>query len=146
MNTKIKQGLLGGIAATAVMTAFMMIAAVIGMPKMSPPEMLATMMGLPIFVGWIMHFIIGVIFALVYAFFFINWVKRVNNNVLKGVIFGVSAFILAQIAIGILVDVVGGMPVTNDNTILILISGVVGHVVFGIVIALLIKNDEHDAS
>jgi hypothetical protein len=141
MNTKIKQGLLGGIAATAVMTAFMMIAAVMGMPKMSPPEMLATMMGLPIFVGWIMHFMIGVIFALTYAFFFMNWVKSVNSNVLKGVIFGVAAFIFAQIAIGILVDVVGGMPVTDDNTMLIMIGSIVGHVVFGIVVAFIVKDN-----
>lgn len=140
MNTKIKQGLLGGIAATVVMTAFMMIAAVMGMPKMSPPEMLATTMGLPIFVGWIMHFLIGVIFALAYAFFFINWVKSVNSNVLKGVIFGVAAFIFAQIAKAILGAVIGGMPATDDSAMLMMIGGVVGHVVFGIVVALLVKD------
>lgn len=140
MNTKIKQGLLGGIAATVVMTAFMMIAAVMGMPKMSPPEMLATMMALPIFVGWIMHFMIGVIFALAYAFFFMNWVKSVHSNVLKGVIFGVAAFIFAQIAMAILGAVIGGVPATNDNAMLIMIGGIVGHVVFGIVVAIIVKD------
>lgn len=44
LEPKIKQGILGGIAATVVMTAFMMIAPIMGMPKMSPPEILATMM------------------------------------------------------------------------------------------------------
>lgn len=142
MNTKIKQGLLGGIAATAGMTAFMMIAPVMGMPKMSPPEILATMMGIPILVGWIMHFMIGVIFAFAYAFFFMNWVKGVNSNVLKGIIFGVAAFIFAQIGMAILGAMMGGMPASNDSVVLIMIGSIVGHVVFGIVVALLVKEEE----
>ena len=142
MNTKIKQGLLGGIAATVVMTAFMMIAPVMGMPEMSPPEILATMMGLPILVGWIMHFMIGVIFALAYAFFFMDWVKRVNSNVLKGAIFGFAVFIFAQIAMAILGAMMGGMPASDDSVVLIMIGSIVGHVVFGIVVALLVRNQE----
>ena len=46
MNAKIKQGLLGGVAATLVM-----IAPKMGILKMSPPEILVAMMKLPIFVG-----------------------------------------------------------------------------------------------
>nr|WP_158841037.1 hypothetical protein [Polaribacter sp. L3A8] len=122
------------------MTAFMMIAAIIGMPKMSPPKMLATMMGLPILVGWIMHFMIGVIFALVYAFYFMNLLKSINSNVLKGVIFGVAAFIFAQIAMAILGAIKGGMPASEDSVLLIMVAGIVGHIVFGIVVALLVKD------
>jgi hypothetical protein len=51
-----------------------------GIPKMSPPALLSMMMGVSIAVGWIMHCMIGIIFAIAYAFFFIKVVKKVNNN------------------------------------------------------------------
>jgi uncharacterized membrane protein YagU involved in acid resistance len=109
---------------------------------MSPPEILATMMELPILVGWIMHFMIGVIFAFAYAFFFLNWVKHVNSNVLKGVIFGVAAFIFAQISMAMLGALMGGIPASNDSVALTMIGSIVGHVIFGIVVALLIKQED----
>lgn len=51
MTTKIKQALIGGIIGTAVMTKVTMIAPMIGMPKMSPPEMLSMMTGFPIIIS-----------------------------------------------------------------------------------------------
>ena len=56
MNTKFKKSILAGIIGTVLMTAVMMMAPMMGMPKMSPPEMLSGMLNMPIFVGWIMHF------------------------------------------------------------------------------------------
>ena len=79
MTSKIKQALIGGIIGTAVMTVTMMVCHMIGMPKMSPPEMLSTMMGFSIGIGWLMHFMIGIVFAMAYAFIFINLVKKVGT-------------------------------------------------------------------
>ena len=140
MKTKISQSLIGGIIATAVMSAVMMLAAMMGMPKMSPPNMLATMMGVPIIIGWLMHFMIGVIFALSYAYLFINIVRKINSNALKGVIFGIAAFIFAQIAMVILDAMMGGLPPMEGSVALIMIGSIMGHIIFGIVVAVFVDR------
>lgn len=140
MSNKITQSLIGGIVATAVMTVVMMIAPMMGMPKMSPPAMLSMMMGFPIAIGWIMHFMIGIIFALTYAFVFINVLKRVSNNLLKGAIFGFAAFIFAQVAMAIMGAMFGGMPPMEGSMALIMVGGIMGHIIFGITVALFVKE------
>ena len=141
MKTKISQSLVGGIVATAVMSVVMMLAAMMGMPKMSPPQMLATMMGVSITVGWIMHFMIGIIFALSYAYLFINAVRKINSKILKGAIFGIAAFIFAQIAMAVLGAMIGGLPPLEGSVALIMTGSIMGHIVFGIVVALFVKPE-----
>lgn len=139
MKNKIQQAIFGGIIGTAVMTVVMFIAPLMGMPKMSPPQMLSAMMGFPITVGWIMHFMIGVIFALVYAFIFINLVKKINN-ILRGAIFGLVVFFFAQMAMAIMGFMLGGMPPMEGSMMLIMIGSIMGHLIFGIVVAQFVKE------
>jgi hypothetical protein len=139
MTNKITQSLIAGIVGTAVMTLVMMLAAMMGMPKMSPPAMLSAMMGVPIIAGWLMHFMIGIIFAMIYAFLFIKAVRKVGSNILKGAIFGIAAFLFAQIAMAIL----GSMfpaPAMEGSMALIMIGSIMGHIIFGIVVALFVKE------
>lgn len=70
MDTRVKKSILAGIVATAVMTVIMFMAPLMGMPKMNPPRMFSGMIGLPIFMGWIMHFAVGIIFASLMLTFF----------------------------------------------------------------------------
>jgi hypothetical protein len=140
METKIKQSLIGGIIGTAIMTMVMFIAPMMGMPKMNPAAMLSMIMGLPLAIGWIMHFMIGIIFALSYAFFFIHVVKKVNNNLLKGAIFGLAAFVFAQIAMAIMGAMLGGMPPIEGSMMLMMVGSIMGHVIFGIVVAIFVKG------
>lgn len=139
MTSKITQALIGGIVGTAVMTIVMMIAPLMGMPKMSPPAMLSLMMGFPIVVGWMMHFMIGVIFAMAYAFFFINVVKKVSSNILKGAIFGMAAFIFAQIMMAIM-GMMFPMPPMEGSIMLMMVGSIIGHVIFGITVALFVNE------
>lgn len=140
MTNKIQKALLGGIVGTAVMTMVMFIAPMMGMPKMSPPEMLSMMMGFPIIAGWMMHFMIGIIFALTYAFIFIDVVKKLNNNILKGAIFGMAVFIFAQIAMAMMGAIMGGIPPMEGSMLLIMIGSIMGHVIFGITVAQFVKE------
>lgn len=139
MTTKIKQTLIGGIIGTALMTVVMMIAPMIGMPKMNPPQMLSMMMGIPIVVGWLMHFMIGIIFAMAYAFFFINLIKKVNSNILKGAIFGFAVFIFAQIMMAIM-GMMMPMPPIEGSMLLMMVGSIMGHIIFGITVALFVKE------
>ena len=146
MSNKITQSLLGGIVATGVMTAVMMIAPMMGMPKMSPPALLSMMMGVPIGIGWLMHFMIGIIFALSYAFVFLNVLKKVNGNVLKGAIFGSAAFVFAQIAMAVMGAMFGGTPPMEGSMALVMIGSLMGHIIFGIVVALFVKKQTESHS
>jgi len=141
MQTKIQQSVISGVVATIVMTLLMVIGGAIGMPKMSPPDMLAGMMGVPVAVGWILHFLIGVIFAAGYVFFFNKWLQKISSRVARGAVYGVIAFIISQIGIPVMEAVFGrgNMPAPEDSMALMMIGSVMGHVVFGITIALLVK-------
>lgn len=141
MKTKIAQAIIGGLVGTAAMTMVMFIAPLMGMPKMNPAAMLSMMMGLPLIVGWIMHFMIGIIFTLLYVFLLLPVLKKVGSTFLKGLIFGIAAFIVAQIAMPIIGAMLGGMPSPEGNMILIAMGSIIGHLVFGVVSALFVKNE-----
>lgn len=141
MNTKIKQSLISGIIGTVVMTAIMFIAPMMGMPKMNPAAMLSGMMGTSIVIGWLMHFMIGVIFAAFYVYLFHPKVN-IKSKILKGAVFGIAVFIFAQVAMAIMGAMMGGMPKPEGSMLLMAIGSIMGHVVFGIVVALFTKESK----
>lgn len=144
MQNKIQQSVISGIAATVVMTLLMVVGGAMGMPKMNPPDMLSPMMGIPVAMGWVIHFLIGTIFAAGYVFFFNKWLRKIGNRVFRGAVYGVIAFIVAQIGFPVMEAVFGSgtMPAPEGSMALMMIGSVMGHVVFGIVIALLVKPVE----
>lgn len=131
--SKTTKSILAGAISTALMTMFMISTQLLGMPKMSPPDMLAGMMGIPVVVGWLMHFMIGMTFAAGYAYVFDPRVK-INNLYLKGVVFGLAAFVFAQIGLGIM-GAIFPMPPVQGSMALVMIGSVLSHVVFGIAVA-----------
>ena len=80
MKTKISQAVIGGIVATLAMTMVMFIAPYMGLPKMNAAAMLSMMMGVPVLIGWGLHFMIGIVFALAYVFLFVPILKKVRNR------------------------------------------------------------------
>lgn len=142
MKTKLQQAIVAGIIATTAMSIIMFITPIIGIPKISPPEMLSKMIGFSIYMGWIMHFMIGITFSTVYAFIFIKLIKKIKNNILRGIIFGFSVFIFAQIAIAIIGWMMGEMPPMQGSMMMTVIGSIIGHLVFGIVVALFVKEQE----
>lgn len=138
MNKTLPTSFLAGIAATAVMTLVMMVAPMMGFPPMNPAAMLSGMIGSPLVVGWIMHFMIGVIFALSYSFLFLPRVA-ISNAIIKGAVFGFAVFVFAQIAIAMMGALMSGIPPAEGNMALMLLGSIVGHLVFGIVVGLIAK-------
>jgi uncharacterized membrane protein YagU involved in acid resistance len=121
------------------MTIVMFIVPLMGMPKLDAAAMLSMMFGFPSVVGWIMHFIIGIIFAGAYVLFFRKWLKRVRGIILKGVIFGIAVFVFAQIMLALL-GTMFPMPSMEGSMVLMMTASILGHVVFGIVVAWLAKE------
>lgn len=141
MTNKISLSIIAGVIATAVMTLVMFIAPMMGMPKMNPPAMLSMVMGFPLAIGWMMHFMIGIIFALSYAFIFRNLLKKISSNVVKGVIFGIIAFVWAQISMKMM-GLVFMMPSMPGSAVLNIMGSMLGHIVFGITVVLTIAKSE----
>ncbi|TAL70458.1 MAG: hypothetical protein EPN82_02275 [Bacteroidetes bacterium] len=137
------KAILGGILATAVMTSVMFIAPMMGIPKMNPAAMLSGMIGVPSIVGWLMHFMIGAIFAIVYALINLNVLEKINNKIIKGAIFGLAIFVFTQITM-IMMGFIFNMPKMSGSILLTMIGSILGHVVYGIVVALILKESrEH---
>lgn len=133
MNKKIQKSILAGIIGTAIMTVVMMVAPMMGMPKMSPPNMLSGMLGMPVVVGWIMHFMIGIMFAFAYTYLCI-FKHKISNVWLKGAVFGIIAFVFAQIMMKMM-GMIMPMPKMEGSMILMAMGSLIGHIIFGMAVA-----------
>lgn len=140
MSDKIKQSLIGGIVGTVAMTLITWMAPLMGFPKMSPPDTLADMLGLPVFAGWLMHFMIGVIFALAYIFLLQRKLQKISKRYAKGVVFGMIVFVFAQIMMLAMGAIFTSIPSPAGSMALMMLGSIIGHVVYGIVTVLFIKD------
>jgi hypothetical protein len=87
-NTKV---LFAGLAATAVMTVFMLIAPLIHLPEMNWGKFLGALFGHITAIGWVVHFLIGIFFAYLYALIFNHWLPVVNDTA-RGMVYGIILF------------------------------------------------------
>lgn len=133
MNTKIQKSIVAGIIGTVVMTIVMMVAPMMGMPKMSPPEMLAGMLGVPVVVGWVMHFMIGIIFAFAYTYLCI-FKHKIYNVWLKGAVFGIVTFVFAQIVMAMM-GMMMPMPKMEGSMMAMMMGSLMGHIIFGMTVS-----------
>jgi uncharacterized membrane protein YagU involved in acid resistance len=136
MKSKIAQSIIAGLVATAVMTGFIFLAPMMGLPKMNPAEMLSGMMGVPLMVGYLMHCMTGIIFAAEYVYLF-NPKVSISSKILKGALFGFAVFVFAQVMMFIIGKIMP-MPMMEGSMMLMMIGSLIGHLVFGIVVALIV--------
>jgi hypothetical protein len=116
-----------GIAGTLVMTAVGLWAGpIMGIPRMNPAEMLAGVMGGSSVAGWVAHFMIGVVLAVVYA-----WTAPVipGPAARRGGLYAIAPFLLAQIV----VMPAMGMPVFSGSARMAM-GSLIGHLIYGSVI------------
>ncbi|SRX76178.1 DUF6789 family protein [Aequorivita antarctica] len=129
MKANVSKSIAAGIVGTIVMSLVILMAPYMGMPKMSPPAMVAGMLGMPLIVGWIMHFMIGIAYAFVYVYLFDPKVK-IANTLLSGLLFGFLAFVFAKIMMTIM-----GMAPGEGSMVMLLMATLIGHLVFGLGVA-----------
>ncbi len=127
MNTS--KAIIAGVVATAVMSIVaMFVAPMMGMPKMDFGTMLGSnnpMMAMPYAAGWMIHFVLGIIMAIIYAKFLYG--KLPGNGVLQGIIYGLILFMLAQI----MVMPMMGNGLFSGGNMQLLMGSMIGHIVFG---------------
>ena len=137
---------ISGLVGTIAISVVMAMAPLMGMPKMDIVGMLSTMFGKPNKVlGWMMHFMMGVVFALIYAFL---WSIGIGSaSWLSGLIFGAVHWLVVGLMMAMIpVMHVGikngdveapGLWMTNQGGFLAFIGGLMGHMIFGLVAALM---------
>jgi hypothetical protein len=92
-NSKV---IIAGLSATAVMTVFMLIAPFLHLPEMNWGKMLGALLGGITALGWILHFLIGIFFAFLYAFIFNHWLPVINDTA-RGMVYGIIVFVFSEI-------------------------------------------------
>lgn len=128
MNKNIISILKGGIIATVAMTLLMLLAPMMGMPEMPIGKMLAGFMGIPVAMGWVMHFIIGIMLAAAYIFF---WKDRIpGNDFVKGLLFSLLPFIMAQVAVMPMMGA-GFFSANTPVPMMMVMGSLIGHLVYG---------------
>ncbi len=140
MSTRIQKGIIAGILGTAAMTLVMYIGYIIGMPKMNPAEMLAGILDVSNTIGWLLHFMTGIIFALTYSLVFFKVIYRIKNMWVKGIVYGLAVFMFAQIALAVMLAIMDPLPEPGGNMMLIAIGSIIGHLVYGITVVKFVKE------
>ncbi|HUX60150.1 MAG TPA: DUF6789 family protein [Ignavibacteriaceae bacterium] len=139
----LNSAIVSGIAATAAMTLFMFMAPLMGL-KMNIPAMLASTMGLPIVFGWIAHFMVGIILALIYSLIYLRITKR-KGSLKSGAVFSLFPWLMAQIVIIPMMSVMNGMSFMTglfSGSLLLAMASLAGHLIYGIVLGMLYNSGE----
>ena len=123
---------IAGVIGAAVMTALLLIEPSVGLPKIAMGEVLSTALGLgsahlatgPA-LGWLLHFIVGIVLALIYARYFDQ--RLPGSPLTRGLLYGVLVFLVAQL---VFMPLVGG-GVFSHGDVELLAGSLVGHLVYG---------------
>ncbi len=89
--------IVGGLVASAVMTVLMLMAPAMGLPPMNIGAMLGSVMGGSLFLGWMAHFVIGTVLAIIYATLFVT--RLPGPGVVRGALYGLVPWIVAQLLV-----------------------------------------------
>ncbi|MBZ0202337.1 MAG: DUF1440 domain-containing protein [Ignavibacteria bacterium] len=134
-NSKI---LSSGILATLSMSALAIAAPTMGMPEINVPKMLSMTMGLPMIAGWIAHFMIGIVLSFMYAGLFYKILP--GPNAVKGMIFGLIPWLMAQLLVMPMMSLMNGMSFTSglfSGSMIMAAGSLMGHLVYGLVLGVL---------
>lgn len=127
---KLINGAIAGVVATIVLSLMMLIKGKMGvMPELDIISMLAGMMGGALFLGWVMHFMIGVGYGVV---FHLTYDKLPTNSlIIKGVILGVVGWLVMML---MLMPMVGAGLFGMKMGVMAPMMTLVLHAIFGAIL------------
>lgn len=141
----ILSAVIAGVVASLVFSMILAVAPKMGMPKMDIVSLLGSMFGKPNqALGWMMHLMMGIVFALIYVFLWSSgigaatWLFGLIFGAVQWLVVGMIMGMIPMIHVGIKSGAVKapGMWMTNNGGVMAFMGGLVGHMIFGIVIAL----------
>jgi hypothetical protein len=121
-----------GLIGTAAMTALLLVEPSVGLPKIAMGQVLSSSLGFTTAhlaigpaVGWALHFVIGMLLAVIYAAAFDA--RLPGGAVGRGMLYGVGVFVVAQV---VFMPLVGGGFFSRGDLELI-IGSLLGHLLYG---------------
>lgn len=121
-----------GLIGTAAMTALLLVEPSLGLPEIAIGQILSTALGLaPAYLpvgpaaGWVLDFLAGALFALVYAGVFER--RLPGGAAIRGTLYGIIVFVLAQL---VFMPLVGG-GVFSRGDLAMIAGSLLGHLVYG---------------
>lgn len=135
----IKAGIISGFIATVVLSILMIAKAKMGiMPDLNAIKMLAGMMGAPLVMGWVAHFMIG---TLVWGILFSLLVDKLPGEIMSSaIIFSIGAWFMMMI---------GPMPMAGAGLfglhlgMMAPVATLMLHIIWGVVLGLSYKKFAH---
>jgi uncharacterized membrane protein YagU involved in acid resistance len=137
MENKFGNAILSGFIATIVMTMVIFLAPMMGLPKMNIPQILASMLGVSVVIGWIMHFMIGLIFAFVYVYWF-NTSVHINSKAGKGLLYGILVLVFAMVMMFLMTRMMPAPEGMMGNMGLMILGALIGHLIYGLFVGLIV--------
>jgi uncharacterized protein DUF6789 len=134
------QAIKAGLIAWIVFTLVLYMAPLMGVPKMDVPAMLGGMFGLnSVALGWVMHLMIGLVLAFVYAYWFVDLVG--GAPWVRGLTFGVLPWLAMMIVIAPMLPVLNPMLAKMPPGVFLANMGILapmgsllGHLIWGTVL------------
>lgn len=142
----ILNAVIAGVTASLVFSFVLAMAPKMGMPKMDIVNLLGSMFSARTnqALGWTMHLMMGIVFALIYALLWSSGISAATW--VGGLIFGAAQWLVVGMVMGMMPMMhVGiksgavkapGLWMTNESGLMAFMGGLIGHMIFGIVIAL----------
>jgi len=142
----ILNAVIAGVAASLIFSFVLAMAPKMGMPKMDIVSLLGSMFSAKSnqALGWMTHLMMGIVFALIYA---LLWSLGISAATwVGGLIFGAAQWLVVGMVMGMMPMMhegiksgavkAPGLWMTNNGGLMAFMGGLVGHMIFGIVIAL----------
>ncbi len=126
MNTG--RSILAGLTGTAVMTALMLAGPSMGMPEMNLGMMLGNFLRIGTGAGWVTHFVIGTVLAVIYGVIFAS--RLPGPAPVRGALYGLIVFFVAQL---VAMPVMGG-AVFSGGQMTMVMGSLLGHLVYGAIV------------
>ena len=134
------QAIKAGLIAWVVFTVVLYMAPLMGVPKMDVPAMLGGMFGLnSVALGWVMHLMIGLVLALIYAYWFVDlvggapWVRGLTFSLLPWLAMMVVIAPMLPVLNPMLAKMPPGMFLLNMG-IMAPMGSLIGHLIWGTVV------------
>ena len=138
----LSRAIIAGLAGTVMMTLFTYMGQFMNI-KMDIPAMLSTMFGGNLILGWVMHFMIGIVLGVNYGALFYSKFN-ITPIWLRGVIFAVFPWLMAQLVVIPMMSIMNGMSYSSgffSGSIIMAMASLMGHFVFGAVVGFVYKPE-----
>lgn len=136
MENKPVSAIMGGLAGTAVITGVMLIVSQLGLPDIDYGSMIAQFTGTTPFIGWVLHFVMGIALAFLYVYFFREFLP--GSFAVKGMLFSVLPYVLTVIMLFPLLSQDMGSSKTQSVGVF-LVGTMAAYLAFGLVMGFIAK-------